>query len=95
MSTPNQFGGGNFPGKPVGPNLPLNKQNFRGGKTQGQPGNDIVVTSAFELIGIAALTLLAGVNPQLGSIMVIIMVGFLLGWLLIHSSELQGWLKRV
>jgi hypothetical protein len=95
MSSPNEFGGGDLPGKKSKSNLPLNKQQFHGSKKPQQPGNDIVVTTAFELIGISALTLLAGVNRQLGSIVVIIMVGFLLGWLLIHTAKLQGWLKKV
>lgn len=64
-------------------------------KPARQPGNDIVVTATVELLGIGLLTLLAGVNRPLGNIVVIIMVGFLLGWLLIHTSQLQGWLKKV
>jgi hypothetical protein len=62
-------------------------------KAQKQPGNEAIVTATVELIGIGLLTLLAGVNRQLGTIVVIIMVGFLLGWLLINTTKLQGWLK--
>jgi hypothetical protein len=64
-------------------------------KAQRQTGNDVVVTATVELLGVGLLTLLAGVNRQLGTIVVIIMVGFLLGWLLIHSQQLQGWLSKV
>lgn len=64
-------------------------------KSQKQPGNDIVVTATVELLGVGLLTLLAGANPQLGRIVVIVMVGFLLGWLLVHANEMQGWLKKV
>jgi len=64
-------------------------------KPARQPGNDIVVTATVELLGVGLLALLAGVNRPLGNIVVIIMVGFLLGWLLIHTSQLQGWLKKV
>jgi hypothetical protein len=63
-------------------------------KPQPQPGKDIVVTLTVELLGVGLLTLLAGVNKQLGTIVVIVMVGFLLGWLLANTSELQGWLKK-
>lgn len=63
-------------------------------KPAKQPGNDIIVTLTVELLGVGLLTLLAGVNKQLGSIVVIVMVGFLLGWLLINSTQLQGWLKK-
>lgn len=59
-----------------------------------QPGYDIVVTSTVELIGVGLLTLLAGSSPQMGKIAVIVMVGFLLGWLLINTTKLQGWLKK-
>lgn len=61
---------------------------------QRQVGNDVVVTATVELLGVGLLTLLAGANRQLGGIIVIVMVGFLLGWLLIHTTELQGWLKK-
>lgn len=61
--------------------------------TKKQPGNDIIVTTAFELIGVSLLTILAGINDQTGSVVVIVMVGFLLGWLLFNSKTLQGWLK--
>lgn len=62
--------------------------------TKPQPGNDIVVTMTVELLGIGLLTLLAGVNRQLGSIVVLVMVGFLLGWLLINSQSLQKWVGK-
>jgi hypothetical protein len=61
--------------------------------TAKQPGSDVVITTAFELIGIGVMTLLAGISDDVGSIVVIVMVGFLLGWLLLNSSELSGWLK--
>lgn len=63
-------------------------------KAQKQAGNDIVVTATVELLGVGLLTLLAGANRQLGSIVVIIMVGFLLGWLLINTQELQKWIGK-
>jgi hypothetical protein len=94
MSDPGQFGGGNLPGRKTDGKKPLSKQNFHGGKRPAQPGNDIVVTATVELLGVGLLTLLAGVNRQLGSIVVIIMVGFLLGWLLINSQRLKGWLEK-
>lgn len=53
-----------------------------------QPGNDIVITTTVELIGVALLSLLAGANNNLGSVIVIIMAGFLIGWLLMNSAEL-------
>ena len=62
-------------------------------KKNVQPGYDVVVTTAFELIGVGLLALLAGVNDQMGTIVIIIMVGFLLGWLLFNSGTLEKWVK--
>jgi hypothetical protein len=64
-------------------------------KATKQPGNEIIVTLTVELLGVGLLTLLAGVNRQMGTVVVIVMVGFLLGWLLINTTQLQGWLKKV
>jgi hypothetical protein len=58
-----------------------------------QPGSDIVVTTTVELIGVGLLALLAEIKP-LGNIVVIVMVGFVIGWLLINTPKLQGWLKK-
>lgn len=57
-----------------------------------QPGNDIVVTTAVELIGLSLLTLLAGTNDQMGSIVVIVMVGFAIAWALANTGILQKYL---
>lgn len=61
---------------------------------KAQPGNDIIVTLTVELLGVGLLTLLAGVSKQVGSIVVIVMVGFILGWLLINSQELSKWVGK-
>lgn len=62
--------------------------------SKAQPGNDIVVTLTVELLGVGLLTLLAGVNKSVGSIIVIIMVGFLIGWLLVNSQSLSKWVGK-
>lgn len=54
-----------------------------------QPGNDVITTTTIELIGVAVFTMLAGINDDMGSVMVVIMWGILLGWLLLHTSNLQ------
>lgn len=59
-----------------------------------QPGYDVVVTTAFELIGVGLLTLLAGANDSMGTIVIIVMVGFLIGWLIINSGTLGRWVKN-
>lgn len=62
---------------------------------QIQSGADIVVTTAFELIGVGLLALIAGISNQVGKIVVILMVGFLIGWLLINSSTLSKWVGNI
>jgi hypothetical protein len=56
-----------------------------------QPGHDIVVTSAFSLIGVALLALLANAGPKVGKIVIILMVGFAIGWAMLNS----GWMQKV
>lgn len=63
-------------------------------KTPKQSGSDIVVTMTVELIGVGLLTLLAGVNKGLGSVIVVVMVGFLFVWLLVNATELQKWIGK-
>ena len=61
--------------------------------TAKQQGNDLVVTTAVELLGVALFTLLAGVSDDMGSVMVVLMWGFVLGWALLHTSDLQNMVK--
>jgi hypothetical protein len=61
--------------------------------TTSQPGYGIVTTTAVELIGVGLMALLAGINDQMGSIVVIVMCGFLLAWMLVNSAKLSGWMK--
>jgi hypothetical protein len=64
-------------------------------KKQQQPGYDIVVTTAFELIGVGLMSLLAGISDQMGKVVVIVMSGFLLGWLLVNSGTLAKWVSNL
>lgn len=59
-----------------------------------QPGYDIVVTTAFELIGVGAMALLAGINDDMGNIVIIVMVGFLIGWAIANSGVLTKYLGK-
>jgi hypothetical protein len=58
-----------------------------------QPGYDVVVTTAFELIGVGLVTLLAGTSDQMGNIVIIVMAGFMIGWLIFNSGTLEKWVK--
>lgn len=63
-------------------------------KNKNQPGYDIVVTTAFELIGVGLLALLAGVSDQMGKIVVIVMSGFLIAWLMANTGLLEKYLGK-
>jgi hypothetical protein len=60
-------------------------------KPAQQPGHDIVVTTAFSLIGVALLALLASAGPRIGKIVVILMAGFAIGWAMLN----YGWLEKL
>lgn len=60
-----------------------------------QTGYDVVVTTAFELIGVGLMSLLAGVSDQMGSIVVIVMAGFMIGWMIMNSGTLERWVKNL
>ncbi len=60
-----------------------------------QPGADIVVVTAVQLLGVAVFTMLAGVSDDLGDVMVVIMWGLLLGWMLLHTTELGNMVKAL
>jgi hypothetical protein len=63
-------------------------------KPAAQPGHDIVVTVAVELIGVSLMTLLAGTSDQMGSIVIIVMVGFALAWTLANTGFLEKYLGK-
>lgn len=64
-------------------------------KVKKQTGYDVVVTTAFELIGVGLMALLAGVSDQMGSVVVIVMAGFMIGWLIMNSGTLEKWVKNL
>jgi hypothetical protein len=43
------------------------------------------------LIGVALLALLANAGPKVGKIVIILMVGFAIGWAMLNS----GWMQKV
>jgi hypothetical protein len=53
-----------------------------------QSGYDIVTSTALELVGVGLLALLASTSNDMGTIVVIIMAGFMVGWGIANS----GWL---
>jgi hypothetical protein len=49
----------------------------------------VVTTTFISLTGVALFAILAGMSDNMGKIMLIIMWGFVLGWMLLHTSELK------
>lgn len=64
-------------------------------KPKKQPGNDIITVTFVELVGVAVFTMLAGVSDDMGSVMVVLMWGILLGWMLLHTTELGNMVKAL
>lgn len=59
------------------------------------PAHDIVTTTFVGLLGVGVFTFLAGLNDQMGTLVVILMWGFFLGWALLHTSELGDMVKAL
>jgi hypothetical protein len=58
------------------------------------PAQDIVVTTTFGLIGVALLSLLAGVSDRVGRVIVILMVGFALVWAMANTAFMEKFLGK-
>lgn len=62
--------------------------------TTPQTGHSIVVTTTVELIGVAAFAALAGMDDDLGKLLVVVMWGIVLGWLLLNISTFSNWINK-
>jgi hypothetical protein len=62
-------------------------------KTTGD--KNIVDSTLVLLVAVALFTILAGMSDDMGKIMLILMWGFVLGWCLIHTSELGTIVKAI
>lgn len=54
-----------------------------------------MTVTAVELLAVAAFTMLAGISDDMGAVMVVLMWGIALGWLLLHTTELQKMVKAL
>jgi hypothetical protein len=52
-------------------------------------GEDVIIKTIIELLGVGLLALVAGISDEFGNIMVVIMAGIMLIWLMTHAQELQ------
>lgn len=60
-----------------------------------QPGRDIVTTTFVELLAVAVFAILAGMSDDIGKLMLILMWGFVLGWMLLHTQQLGTMVKAL
>lgn len=60
-----------------------------------QPGRDVVTVTLVSLLAVALFTVLAGMSDDMGKLMVVLMSGFLLGWMFLHATELQNMVKSL
>lgn len=49
-------------------------------------GHEIVAVTAFELIGVSLLAIIADLNKALGNVVVMLMVSFLFFWFIAHGA---------
>jgi hypothetical protein len=60
-----------------------------------QTGHDLAVTMLVEVFGVVLFTIMAGMNDDLGSVLVVIMWGLFLGWCLMNTTQLGEMVKNL
>lgn len=60
-----------------------------------QSGHSLVDTTFIELTAIALFAILAGMSDDMGKIMLIFMWGLVLGYMLLHTSQLASIVKAL
>lgn len=60
-----------------------------------QSGRDIVTTTFVELVAVALFAILAGMSDDMGKLMLVLMWGFVLGWMLLHTQQLGSMVKAL
>lgn len=60
-----------------------------------QAGHDVVTTMFVELVAIALFAILAGMSDDMGKMMLIFMWGLVIGWMLLHTSQLATMVKAL
>jgi hypothetical protein len=58
-------------------------------------GEDVIIKTIIELLGVGLLALIAGISDEVGNVMVVIMAGIMLIWLMTHSQQLQSIVGKV
>lgn len=62
--------------------------------TKAKTGEDVIITTIIQLLGVGLLALIAGISDDVGSIVVTIMAGIMLIWLMTHSTQLKAIVSR-
>jgi len=60
-----------------------------------QTGHDVATTTFVDLVAVVLFAILAGMSDDMGKIMLILMWGFVLGWALLHTKQLQAMVKAL
>ncbi len=68
--------------------VPNKKKKSKGPKRP--PASEAIVQLALELLAVALFTLMAGASPEMGTLMVVFMVGLALIYLIQYSGAIAG-----
>jgi hypothetical protein len=72
------------------PNSPENNEGYKAVlPAHRNPPSEVILTVALEGLAVAVFTLIAGAGDDMGSIMVVLMVGFWLMYLIQNASVLD------
>lgn len=58
-----------------------------------QPGHDALTTVFLGLLATGVFAILAGISDDMGKVMLVFMWGIVLGWMLLHTSQLGNLVK--
>lgn len=60
-----------------------------------QTGHNVVTTTFVGLAGVGLFAIFAGMSDNVGKLLLLLMWGFVLGWLLLHTSQLASMVKAL
>lgn len=60
-----------------------------------QQGHDIVTTTFVSLVGVGLFAIFAGMSDDVGQLMLVLMWGIVIGWMLLHTTQLAGMVKAL
>lgn len=60
-----------------------------------QQGHSVVTETFVGLLAVAVFAILAGMSDDMGKLVLVIMWGIVIGWMLLHTSELSSMVKAL